>query len=145
MGIDNAEIVWQWSFWDHMIQDYDPNKANYGVVAEHPELLDVNFIDSVGGASGGRDWLHCNGIDYNAHLDQIAISCKNTNEIYIIDHSTTTEELRVTQEVIVVKEVTFCIVMAIQKVTKEALLTTKCCLLSMMCNGFLLVILMKVV
>ena len=92
MGIDNAEIVWQWSFWDHMIQDYDPNKANYGVVSEHPELLDVNFIDSVGGASGGRDWLHCNGIDYNAHLDQIAISCKNTNEIYIIDHSTTTEE-----------------------------------------------------
>lgn len=92
IGEDDAEIVWQWSFWDHLIQDYDSSKENYGVVAEHPELLDVNFIDSVGGASGGRDWLHCNGIDYNEHLDQIAISCKNTNEIYIIDHSTTTEE-----------------------------------------------------
>ncbi len=92
IGVDNAEIVWKWSFWDHLIQDYDSSKANYGVVAEHPELLDVNFIDSVGGASGGRDWLHCNGIDYNQRLDQIAISCKNTNEIYIIDHSTTTEE-----------------------------------------------------
>ncbi|DAC57920.1 MAG TPA: hypothetical protein HA354_04560 [Candidatus Poseidoniaceae archaeon] len=92
IGENNAEIVWQWSFWDHLIQDYDTTKANYGVVADHPELLDVNFIDSVGGASGGRDWLHCNGIDYNEHLDQIAISCKNTNEIYIIDHSTTIEE-----------------------------------------------------
>ena len=92
LGSANAEIVWQWSFWDHMIQDYDSTKDNFGVVADHPELLDINFIDSVGGASGGRDWLHCNGIDYNPLLDQIAISCKNTNEIYIIDHSTTTAE-----------------------------------------------------
>ena len=92
IGTDQAEIVWQWTFWDHLIQDYDSSKANYGVVSEHPELLDVNFIDSAGSASGGRDWLHCNGIDYNQELDQIAISCKNTNEIYIIDHSTTTEE-----------------------------------------------------
>ena len=92
VGNADAEIVWQWSFWDHLIQDYDETKDNYGVVGEHPELLDVNFIDAVGSASGGRDWLHCNGIDYNQALDQIAISCKNTNEIYIIDHSTTTAE-----------------------------------------------------
>lgn len=91
-GTDGANIVWKWHFWDHMIQDYDPSKNNYGIVSEHPELLDVNFIDSSGGASGGRDWLHCNGIDYNEVLDQIAISCKNTNEIYIIDHSTTIEQ-----------------------------------------------------
>ena len=91
-GTDGANIVWKWHFWDHMIQDYDPTKDNYGIVSQHPELLDINFIDSSGGASGGRDWLHCNGIDYNEVLDQIAISCKNTNEIYIIDHSTTTEQ-----------------------------------------------------
>ena len=29
---------------------------------------------------------------YNSDLDQIALSCKNMNEVYIIDHSTTTEE-----------------------------------------------------
>ncbi len=92
IGLDDAEIVWEWTFWDHIIQDYDSSKANFGIVSEHPELLDVNYIDAAGSASGGRDWLHCNGIDYNENLDQIAISCKNTNEIYIIDHSTTTEE-----------------------------------------------------
>ena len=88
VGIDDAEIVWEWSFWDHTIQDTDNTKDNFGNISEHPELIDINFGDS------GQDWLHCNGIDYNHLSDQIAISCKNTNEIYIIDHSTTTEEAK---------------------------------------------------
>lgn len=35
-------IVWEWHVWDHLIQDRDPAKANFGVVAEHPERIDVN-------------------------------------------------------------------------------------------------------
>ncbi len=92
VGADDYNIVWRWSAWDHLIQDYDSSKDNFGNVEDHPELLDVNFMDAEGGASGGRDWMHCNGIDYNPVLDQIAISCKNMNEIYIIDHSTTTSQ-----------------------------------------------------
>ena len=92
IGTDDYNIVWKWSAWDHLIQDYDSSKDNYGVVGDHPELLDVNYMDAEGGASGGRDWMHCNGIDYNQFLDQIALSCKNMNEIYIIDHSTTTSQ-----------------------------------------------------
>lgn len=42
-GKTTGEIVWEWHVWDHMIQDRDPSKANYGSVAEHPELIDVNF------------------------------------------------------------------------------------------------------
>ena len=91
-GTTGGDVVWSWHAWDHLVQDYDPSKDNYGVVAEHPELLDINFVDAAGAQAGKADWMHCNGIDYNPQLDQIAISCKNMNEIYIIDHSTTSEE-----------------------------------------------------
>ncbi len=89
---NQANIVWEWHAWDHLIQDYDSTKDNFGVVNDHPELLDINFIGATGNQAGRADWMHCNGIDYNELLDQIALSCKNTNEIYILDHSTTTQE-----------------------------------------------------
>ena len=40
---DDGEIVWEWHMWDHLIQDNDKTKANYGDVAAHPELIDLNF------------------------------------------------------------------------------------------------------
>ena len=89
---NQANIVWQWNAWDHLIQDFNASVDNFGVVSDHPELLDINFIGATGNQAGRADWMHCNGIDYNAALDQIALSCKNMNEIYIIDHSTTTAE-----------------------------------------------------
>ena len=92
VGNDSANIVWRWHAWDHLIQDYDPSKDNYGVVADHPERININFAGGTGNAAGRADWMHCNGIDYNPVLDQIAISCRSMHEIYIIDHSTTTEE-----------------------------------------------------
>jgi len=88
-GPTSGTIVWEWHAWDHLIQDYDPTKNNYGVVAEHPELIDINLG---GGGMGGGDWMHTNGISYNPEWDQIVISCHNMNEIYVIDHSTTTAE-----------------------------------------------------
>lgn len=83
IGADSAEIVWEWSAWEHVIQDYDNGKPNYGVVADHPERLDLNYT-----GNNPEDWLHVNSVDYNAALDQIVISAHATNEIYIIDHST---------------------------------------------------------
>ncbi len=87
-------IVWEWHIWDHLIQDVDTSKMNYGVIADHPELLDINVPTSggFGGPGGGGDWFHFNGIDYNAELDQIVLSSRFLNEIFIIDHSTTTAE-----------------------------------------------------
>lgn len=86
-GSSGGTIVWQWHVWDHLIQDYDPSKANYGVVADHPELINLNYA-----LNGGADWTHINAIDYDADRDQILLSVHNFSEIWVIDHSTTTAE-----------------------------------------------------
>ncbi len=90
-GPTSGEIVWAWHLWDHLIQDQDPNKPNYGVVAEHPELLDINFYPDFP-TPGDADWIHANCLDYNPELDQIIFGSPGLNELYVIDHSTTTEE-----------------------------------------------------
>jgi hypothetical protein len=37
------QVVWEWHPWDHMVQDFDSTKQNYGVVRDHPELIDLNY------------------------------------------------------------------------------------------------------
>lgn len=113
-GLHGGKIVWEWHLWDHMIQDTDPKKANYGKIADHPELMNINAGEPLPPAitqdsmdillAQGRAWrnqtldnlgsdvYHFNAIKYNAALDQIAFSSPHLNEIYIIDHSTTTKE-----------------------------------------------------
>jgi hypothetical protein len=80
-------IVWEWHAWDHLTQDYDKTKSNFGKVDQHPELIDINFI--LPGRSG-PDWMHANSIAYNAKLDQIVLGVPTFSEIWILDHSTTT-------------------------------------------------------
>ena len=38
------DVVWEWSIRHHMIQDFDQGKSNFGVVADHPERLDINVF-----------------------------------------------------------------------------------------------------
>lgn len=85
-GATTGEVVWEWKAWDHLVQNVDPNKSNYqSSIADHPELLNINYKTN-------KDWMHMNGLDYNPILDQITFSSHNLNEIYVIDHSTTTAE-----------------------------------------------------
>ena len=91
VGTNEIEIVWEWYLWDHLIQDFDATKENYGVIAEHPELLDINLVGNGGLFGGFSDWVHANSIAYNPTLDQILISSRHLDEIYIIDHSLSTE------------------------------------------------------
>ena len=42
-GKTTGEIVWEWHLWDHLVQDHDRSKPNFGNVADHPELVDLNF------------------------------------------------------------------------------------------------------
>jgi hypothetical protein len=81
-GPTTGEVVWSWSSWDHLIQDVDPAKPNYGVVADRPERIDIN-------AGGTRaDWLHANSVRYNAKRDEVMISIHNLHEIWIISRAT---------------------------------------------------------
>jgi hypothetical protein len=85
-GANTGTIVWEWHAWDHLCQNVNAAKDNYVTsIAQHPELLNINYATQ-------KDWMHTNGIDYNPTLDQIVFSSHNLNEIYVIDHSTTTAE-----------------------------------------------------
>lgn len=86
VGSNGGNIVWEWHVWDHLVQDYDSTKENYGLIKDHPELIDINFGNT------DSDWNHINAIDYNEKFDQILVSVHEFNEIWVIDHSTTTEE-----------------------------------------------------
>lgn len=82
------EIVWEWRVTDHLVQDIDSAKPNYGNVSEHPERININY-------TSGRvvdDWTHINSVDYNADLDQIVLSVHGFSEIWILDHSISSAE-----------------------------------------------------
>jgi hypothetical protein len=116
-GKTTGEVVWEWHLWDHLVQDHDSSLTNYGNVADHPELVDLNYVHdtmapvlakkdgvdklkSIGyvGSPKSRservnpDWTHFNSVSYNAELDQIMVSAHEFSEIWIIDHGTTKAE-----------------------------------------------------
>lgn len=91
VGTTGGNIVWEWHLWDHLVQDYDNTKPNYGTVSSSPQLLNINFAASAN-TTTGTDWIHINSIDYNESLDQILLSSHAFEEVWIIDHSTTTAQ-----------------------------------------------------
>lgn len=82
------EVVWEWKAWDHLIQDYDETKANFGIIGDNPERINLNYDSSEGSA----DWLHMNSLDHDPMNDQLLISVPTFDEVWVIDHFTTTEE-----------------------------------------------------
>jgi hypothetical protein len=53
-----GKMVWEWWFFDHVVQDVDPAKPNYvgqgKTVASHPGRININMP----GRPLKRDWLH---------------------------------------------------------------------------------------
>lgn len=85
-GATTGTIVWEWKLWDHLCQNNNSAKDNYVTsIVQNPQLININYSTS-------KDWIHMNGIDYNPVLDQISVSSHNLNEIWVIDHSTTTAQ-----------------------------------------------------
>jgi len=80
-----GNIIWEWGFYDHLVQDRDITKSNYvASISNHPGRLTANLP----GRPVQRDWLHCNSIDYNQDLDHIVINSVG-GEFYVIDHGKT--------------------------------------------------------
>jgi len=80
-----GNIVWEWWFYDHLVQNFDAGKSNYVTnIASSPGRLNAN----IPGLPVQSDWLHCNSIDYNPTLDQIVINSVR-GECYVIDHGNT--------------------------------------------------------
>ena len=86
-GREGGEIVWSWSVWDHLIQDVDKNKPDFGRIQDHPDRFNLNYV-----RRPNADWNHVSGLDYNEERDEILITFHGNDEIIIIDHSTTTAE-----------------------------------------------------
>lgn len=110
-----GNIVWEWHMSDHLVQDFDESKDNYGVISENPGKLDFNLHmlrpqmpqeqlekmqeadhlpDNLTADNWLSEWGHTNTLDYNAELDQIVFGSLEFSEIYVIDHSTSTEEAK---------------------------------------------------
>jgi hypothetical protein len=86
----NGQIVWEWRFIDHTVQNTNSSLSNFGT----PSAMPHRFNTAVQGSMGYNDWQHLNGIDYYPQRDQIVFSCKALQEIFVIDHSTTTAEAK---------------------------------------------------
>jgi hypothetical protein len=80
-----GRVVWEWWFFDHVVQTIDPAKPNYAAaVADAPGRLNINLP----GRPLRRDWLHVNSVDYNAELGQLVVNSVQ-GELYVIDHDGT--------------------------------------------------------
>ncbi|MBK6371616.1 MAG: aryl-sulfate sulfotransferase [Flavobacteriales bacterium] len=88
-GPDQADIVWTWRAWDHLVQNLDPELPNFAQSSQRPERIDINYRV---GPPSNLDWLHINSIAYNAERDEVMVSVHNFDEFWVIDRSTTTAE-----------------------------------------------------
>lgn len=124
-----AEVVWEWHAWDHLVQDHDPARSGYGSVREHPGRIDVNadhrdrpppteeelaqqrelreqmialgYVDGPAAEEADEDddstgtapdWLHVNAVTLHPVHDLIVLSVPRLNELWVLDHSTTSEQ-----------------------------------------------------
>jgi hypothetical protein len=71
------EIVWKWSFFDHLTTDpNDRTKFNINTVSTTRNAPTV-------------DWLHCNSVGFNDATGHIVINSREFNEFFVIDHDGT--------------------------------------------------------
>ncbi|MEM7111938.1 MAG: aryl-sulfate sulfotransferase [Chloroflexota bacterium] len=87
-----TEIVWEWDILDHIVQDHDANKPNYGSVTDNPRKLDLNYTQFEWFFFSMGQLFHINAVSYSAERDQIVLSSAKYDEFWIIDHSISRKE-----------------------------------------------------
>lgn len=90
---NTSQVVWSWRSMDHIVQDVDNTKLNFGNISNSFRKIDVNYEEREEDKIDG-DIMHANGISYDKENDIIFISVNNFSEIWAIDHSTTIEEAK---------------------------------------------------
>ncbi|MDO6470141.1 aryl-sulfate sulfotransferase [Maribacter sp. 1_MG-2023] len=81
------EIVWEWHSKNHLIQNLDDTKLNFGNIEDNPQLINLNYVEAANG-----NIMHANGISYDDVNDLIFLSVNYYSEVWVIDHSTNAEE-----------------------------------------------------
>ena len=99
-----GRIVWEWHVWDHLAKtaaSESPGKLDINADSPKPsvsaeELAQLKALGYVPEDAKAEDlesdFLHANSVDYNAELDQIALSVPRLGELWILDHGTTSAE-----------------------------------------------------
>jgi hypothetical protein len=85
VGSGQANIIWEWSLWDHLVQNFDASKLNFGAVS-NGNLFDINL------STEGINYTHVNGLNYIPSLNQIVLNSRVLNEFLIIDHDLSTQQ-----------------------------------------------------
>ncbi|MGB0373514.1 MAG: aryl-sulfate sulfotransferase [Flavobacteriaceae bacterium] len=85
---DTNQIVWQWRSVEHLIQDVDEHASTYGSIRENPRKININYNSDM----EDGDWMHANGIVYDPIRDLIFMTVNFYDEVWVIDHSTTTAQ-----------------------------------------------------
>ncbi|TVZ16833.1 aryl-sulfate sulfotransferase [Maribacter sp. MAR_2009_72] len=89
----SSSIVWEWHSMDHLVQEFDDTKNNYGIINQNPHLIDINYSTQVSLLPEVKgDIMHANAIAYDENKDVIYLSVNSFSEVWVIDHSTSTEE-----------------------------------------------------
>ena len=87
-----TRVVWEWRSADHLVQDVDPGLPHFGELGPGCRRIDINYSRYPNYRFNMGQIMHVNTISFDESRDQILLSSAMHGEVWVIDHSTTTEE-----------------------------------------------------
>ncbi|NNC80561.1 MAG: hypothetical protein HKN94_10460 [Acidimicrobiales bacterium] len=89
-----TRVVWEWHSADHLVQDVDPELPNFGELGPGCRKIDINYSQYPNYRFNMGQIMHVNTVSYDAARDQIMLSSAMHGELWVIDHSISSEEAR---------------------------------------------------